>query len=220
MEDPKMLPGLDRLLEACRSTGVRVDLMPPGRSVPAPGALVAGHPFDPLLASIYRRLGRARFGGESGLLQFHRLDDQVDGLDLSGKQLRQDEQEPFHSSVVFASVPGLAHYYATVPKLASSMGRQPVIYIEAYDEKPVLPIASDVDRFLDTFSHYIERLSQDEGLLSEENPDTVFPWSIPDLIARDRPLVKRLATGDFDFLMAKTPGTRKWVAQVKKAAHL
>jgi len=32
-------------------------------------------------------------------------------------------------------------------------------------------------------------------------------------------LVERLSAEDFNFLMTKTEGTRKWVSQVKKAAR-
>lgn len=214
------LRGLDRLLEVCQRTGYSVDLRPPGRAPPRAGELIAGRPFDPILATVYKRLGEGRFGGELGQLHLYRVDDQLNGI-ASDVEIQDSRGEPFPSSLCFGTVPGLAYYFATVPRLADARGYQPVIYIDAYEEGFVVPVASNVDRFFDTFSRYVELAVRDVGYRSGGPlEETFFPLTVPKLIALDRPLVERLAAGHFDFLMTQTPGTRKWATQVKKAARL
>ncbi|QRK10717.1 hypothetical protein JQX13_11950 [Archangium violaceum] len=211
------LPGLDRLIEVYRKHGLPMKIWPPGRTPPLAGELVAGHPFDPVLAAIYKRLGRADFG-EKLLreLDLDQVDDQLNGVVLRTEGLR-DEEEPFRSSVIFGSVPELAYYYAVVPRLADEQGRQPVVYINAYMDRYVLPIASDVDRFLDTFSRYIEILVKSDDYLLDGVREIEFPESTPELIARDRRLVEMIVTGRFDSIMNLGDEYQDWLARVKSA---
>ncbi|KFA91611.1 hypothetical protein [Archangium violaceum] len=211
------LPGLDRLIEVYRKHGLAMNIKPPGRSPPEAGALVASHPFDPVLAAVYRRLGAADFGDESGgQLFLNRVDDQLNGIALDTEGFRRPE-EPFHSSVIFGNIPGLAYYYAVVPKLADEQGRQPVIYIDAYMDRYVLPIASNVDRFFEALSHYVDMLMVDQGYLFDGMPGIHFPTSVPELIARDRRLVEMIVTGRFDFIMNLGDEFQDWLARVKSA---
>ncbi|WNG54325.1 hypothetical protein F0U59_05665 [Archangium gephyra] len=211
------LPGLERLMDVCRKHGFSVESSPPGRSIPAAGELVAGHPFDPVLATVYRRMGGLHIAGKDGELLLHRLDDQVDGLALATGARRRGTQEPFHSSVAFGCIPDLAYYFAVVPGLADERGLQPVIYINAYAERYVLPVASDVDRFFDTFSRYLDILVADEGYRLDGMRGVDFPLGVPELIARDRRLVEMLGTGRFDFIMNLGDEYRDWLARVKSA---
>jgi hypothetical protein len=170
-----------------------------------------------MLAAVYRRLGGALLGGEhDGVLFLNRLDDQVNGVEGETEELRSEE-EPFLSSVIFGSIPALASYYAVVPKLADERGRQPVIYFETYMDRYTLPIASDVDRFFDALSHYIDLLVEDEGFRSGGRRELEFPDGVPELIARDRRLVEMLVTGRFDFLMNLGDEFQDWLARVKSA---
>ncbi|WPB76851.1 hypothetical protein KYC5002_48725 [Archangium violaceum] len=211
------LPGLDRLMEVHRKYGLHMETLPPGRSPPEAGTLVAGYPFDPVLAAVYRRLGRADFGGQfGGQLFLSRVDDQRNGIALNTEGFRRPE-EPFHSSVIFGSIPGLAHYFAVVPKLADERGHQPVIFIDAYMDRYVLPIASDVDRFFDALSHFVDMLVVDQGYLFDGMPGIHFPDSVPELIARDRRLVEMIVTGRFDFIMNLGDEFQDWLARVKSA---
>ncbi len=211
------LPGLDRLMEVYRKHELHMATLPPGRSPPEAGALVAGYPFDPVLAAVYRRLGRADFGEESGGdLFLDQVDDQLNGILLRTEELR-DEEEPWNSSVIFASVPGLAYYYAVVPGLADEQGRQPVIYINAYMDRYVLPVASNVDRFFDALSHYTDMLMEDQGYQFDGMRGIQFPGSVPELIARDRHLVEMIVTGRFDFIMNLGDEFQGWLARVKSA---
>ncbi|PTL84715.1 hypothetical protein [Vitiosangium sp. GDMCC 1.1324] len=178
---------------------------------------MAGHPFDPVLAAVYKRLGGARFGGEHhGELFLDHVDDQVNGIVLTTEGFR-DEEEPFHSSVTFGRIPGLAAYYAVVPRLADEQGRQPVIYFETYMDRYVLPVASDVDRFFDALSRYIDIMVVDEGYRADGVPDIFFPSRVPELIARDRRLVEMITTGRFDFIMNLGDEYQDWLARVKSA---
>lgn len=212
------LPGLDRLMEVYRKHGLPLKILPPGRTPPSAGELVAGYPFDPVLAAVYRRLGRAdfgfvdEFGGEFFLDQ---VDDQLNGIVLRTEGFR-DEEEPWRSSVFFGNIPGLAYYYAVVPKLADERGRQPVIYIDSYMNY-ILPIASNVDRFFDALSHYIDMLMVDQGILFDGMRGIQFPGSVPELIARDRRLVEMIVTGRFDFIMNLGEEFQDWLARVKSA---
>lgn len=211
------LPGLDRLLEVYRKHGLHMKTLAPGHTPPSAGALVAGYPFDPVLAAVYRRLGGADFGGESGgQLILSRVDDQVNRIITRAEEFRE-EDEPFRSSVIFGRAPGLAYYYAVVPKLADERGRQPVIYIDAYMDRYVLPIASDVDRFFDALSHYVDMLVVDQGYLFDGMPGIHFPESVPELIARDRRLVEMIVAGRFDFIMNPGDEFQDWLARVKSA---
>jgi hypothetical protein len=38
-----------------------------------------------------------------------------------------------------------------------------------------------------------------------------FPFTVPELIARDRPLVERVRAGHFDALLTPDEQTREWV---------
>ncbi len=211
------LPGLDRLMEVYRKHGLPMKILPPGRSPPRAGELVAGHPFDPVLAAVYRRLGGAVFGGEhDGEFFLNTVDDRINAIVLDTEGLRRQE-EPFHSSVIFGFIPGLAYYYAVVPKLADERGRQPVIYIDAYMDRYVLPIASDVDRFFEALSHYIDLLMVDQGYRFDGMPGIHFPISVPELFSRDRRLVEMLVSGRFDFIMNPGDEFQDWLARVKSA---
>ncbi|WP_143195697.1 hypothetical protein [Archangium sp. Cb G35] len=211
------LPGLDRLMDVYRKHGLHMKTLPPGRAPPSVGELVAGYPFDPVLAAVYRRLGGADFGGEfGGQLFLDQVNDQLNGVVLRTEQFREEE-EPFRSSVFFGRIPGLAHYFAVVPKLADEQGRQPVIFIDAYMDRYVLPIASDVDRFFDALSHFVDMLVVDQGYLFDGMPGIHFPDSVPELIARDRRLVEMISTGRFDFIMNPGDEFQDWLTRVKSA---
>ncbi|WP_146209609.1 hypothetical protein [Vitiosangium sp. GDMCC 1.1324] len=181
---------------------------------------MAGHPFDPVLAAVYRRLGGADFGfldEFNGEFSLNPVNDQLNGIVLDTEGFGRPE-EPWHSSVFFGGPPGFAYYYAVVPRLADERGRQPVIYIDGYMNY-VLPIASSVDRFFDALSHYIDMLVVDQGILFDGMRGIQFPGSVPELIARDRRLVEMIVTGRFDFIMnlGDEGQYQDWLAQVKSA---
>ncbi|WNG43630.1 hypothetical protein F0U60_05615 [Archangium minus] len=178
---------------------------------------MAGHPFDPVLATVYRRMGGLRIAGKEGEFLLHRLDDQVDGLTLATGARRRGAQEPFHSSVAFGCIPDLAYYYAVVPKLADEQGLQPVIYVNAYMERYVLPVASSVDFFFDTLSRYFEILVEDEGYRLDGMRGVEFPTGVPELIARDRRLVELIVAGRFDFIMNLGDEYQEWLDRVRSA---
>ncbi|HLM42573.1 MAG TPA: hypothetical protein VK458_01845 [Myxococcaceae bacterium] len=52
----------------------------------------------------------------------------------------------------------LAYHYATVPCLADARGLQPVVKVDMHEEPYAVPLASNVDRFFDTYSRYLEVL--------------------------------------------------------------
>jgi hypothetical protein len=203
-------------MEVCQKHALPMKTLPPGRSPPTAGTLVAGHPFDPVLAAVYKRIGGAVFGEEyNEELFLNPVNDQLNGIARETEDLRR-EYEPFRSSVIFGSIPGLAYYYAVIPKLADAQGRQPVIYFDAYITRYVLPIASDVDRFFDTLSRYLEILVEDESYRLTGTRGVRFPTQVPELIARDRRLVEMIVTGRFDFIMNLGSEFQEWLDRVKR----
>jgi hypothetical protein len=230
------IPCLDRLLEACARHGIPVDIQPPGRAPPKAGELVAGFPLDPVLARIYARAGSIAFGGRLEGIHLYRLDDQANHLAEENEERRRRWPEALRSALfLFAHEPALAYYLATVPKLAAGAERrQPVVQVDTYEDPYALPVASNVDRFFDTYSLYLERQQEcahsaaeatrgiSPGTLLEGASDVVgqlvFPWHVPDLIAQDQPLVEMLRAGRFDFLMGTSEDVRRWVGQVLAAS--
>lgn len=204
------LPGLERLLEVCRKQGLPLEPAPPESSTPVAGEPFLGAPFDPLLAATYARLGGAMLGDfllyKPGPHEF--------GLARTNEGMRRDDVEPFRSSLIFGQEPSLAYYYGTVPRLANARGTQPVIYIDAHDQLFVLPVASSVDRFFDLFSRYLEAVAADPRYAEERHSSISFPWDVPELVARDEPLVRMMEAGHFGFLLKNDEHTRSWLARV------
>ncbi|WP_309892570.1 hypothetical protein [Archangium sp.] len=112
----------------------------------------------------------------------------------------------------------LAYHYATVPRLADARGLQPVVKVDVHEEPYAVPLASNVDRFFDTYSRYLESLVAEPDYEELGPAVRTFPWQVPELIARDLPLVEMLQAGRFDFLMPKNEETRSWVAMILGAA--
>jgi hypothetical protein len=199
---PETLPGLERLLEVCRRKGIAVKQEPPVSPALEAGTSVGGQPLDPVLAAVHARLGSLWVKEEFFL--FRRNGGQRFGLAQVNERWRQVRPEPFGSLLVFAEEDRLGYLYATVPRLADSRGRQPVVRLDVYEAPYALPVASDVDRFFDTYARYLEA----------ELPEP-FPWAVPELLARDGPLVALLEAGRFDRLLpAEGTQAREWSARV------
>jgi hypothetical protein len=141
------------------------------------------------------------------------------GLSQWNEWVKRRDEEPFRSCLLFGKTPSLAYHLATVPKLADAQGRQPVLYIDNHDERVVLPVASNVDQFFDTYSRYLEVLVQSPEYEPDLFSGVVFPWGVPELISRDRPLVELLAAGRFKGLMTTTPEEREWAEKVLSAGR-
>jgi hypothetical protein len=117
---------------------------------------------------------------------------------------------------IFAGEPLLAHHYATVPSLADDQGLQPVVKVNVYEEPYALPIASNVDRFFEAYSLYLEELLSIPNSREEGETLLLFPREVPHIIGRDRRLVNLLQAGRFDRFMPG-PEEKAWARQV--AAH-
>lgn len=63
------------------------------------------------------------------------------------------------------------------------------------------PVASTVDRFIETFSRYLELVANEPDFRVGGAPIFSFPHDAPELIARDRSLVELIKEGRFDRLM-------------------
>ncbi|WP_146210305.1 hypothetical protein [Vitiosangium sp. GDMCC 1.1324] len=114
----------------------------------------------------------------------------------------------------------MAYTYATVPELADEWGRQPVVYIDTYEYEPkVMPIASNVDRFFDSYSRYLEALVAEPSYQKSGETDLLFPWHTTEILARDERLVELMRAGRFDSLMKNVDDeTRRWAARVMGTA--
>jgi hypothetical protein len=215
MNPTSPLPGLDRLLTVCRTHELLAEEEPPTRGSPALGATIAGQPCEPLLPTVHARIGYFRLS--EGLLLLRLVDKQRFDLFTVNEGWRRDWSEPIRSLLVFAKEHALAYYYATVPSLRNAEGLQPVVKVDVHEEPYALPLASGLDRFFDTYSRYLEALVASPFYEEDGAAALSFPWDVPELVARDRPLVEMLRAGQFDFLMAKNADAREWVSQVLSA---
>jgi len=216
MDTAQQLPGLERVLAICQAHGISVDRLPPGGKAPQAGALFMGQPFDPLLAAAFARFGRLMLSPSHSLLI--RCDDEVDGLVTENADSRKYWPERFQRLIVFGR--DMRYAYATVPELASDEGLQPVVWIDPYEEIYALPIASDVNRFFETYSRYLEAVADEPDFKTRQVPSVAFPWDVPEFLSADAALCTMISTGKFDPWMyqendASAEGTRQWVAKVQ-----
>lgn len=241
MSREHVLPGLERLMDVCQRNGIPAVFERPSRHPPRAGDMVGGLPFDPILAAVYARSRSMAFGGELEGFYLYRADTVRELVDAN-ERVREGWPEELRASLsVFAGEPALLYCFATVAGLAGETGEQPVVRVDPYEDVVAVPVASSVDRFFDTYSHALERqvelIREDAGfkarleaefgppapdslraLRSKDRPRITFPWEVPDLIARDEPLVRLLQAGAFDFLMGGCQDIHKWVGKVLAAA--
>jgi hypothetical protein len=208
--DPK-LPGLERLIEVCQRHSLRLKLPPPLAAAPRQGESILGEPVDPQLAAIYSRLGDATFCD----VALYAANSEEGGLISVNEWLRQYGYVQFRSSLAFGWRPGFAYYYGTVPKLASTTGLQPVVYISAMEELFALPIASSVDRFFYLYSRYLELMVVDPEYVASGIPDVQFPWSMARFVAQDEPLIQQVREGRFDLLSDNYRGALEWLQELR-----
>ena len=196
--------GLDRLLEVVSKHGVPIETIPAGRMPPRPGDRLHGKPVDPLLAGAFSRFGKlvvGRLGWDTWLLLPG--DEEKNGLVLENDEWQSYFPhtfwpEHFRALMLFGS--DMRYRFATVPELANSEGRQPVVFLDPYEEIHALPIASDVNRFFDTFSRYVEVMVEDPDYQAGGAPGVGFPYDVTKLIARDTQLLGMIKEGRFDRL--------------------
>ncbi|WP_309893511.1 hypothetical protein [Archangium sp.] len=107
--------------------------------------------------------------------------------------------------------------YATVPRLADERGRQPVVQVDTYEEPYILPVASNVDRFFDTYSRFLEVVVAEPDYQQTGDSDLLFPWDATELLARDERLVELMRSRCFDDLMKNkktSEDVRHWFEKV------
>ncbi len=184
--------------------------MPPA---PAAGSLVVGLPVDSVLAAVYTRVDF--IGVKEGFGLFRTHDTQGGDLFQRNERWRRSQPSPFDSLLIFGKEMALATYYATVPALADAAGRQPVVEVDIHEEPYAIPLASNVDRFFDTYSHYWEALIVEPDHAEEGPGALTFPFGVPELAARDVALVQMLKEGRFDFLgVTQDTSIQEWIAEV------
>jgi hypothetical protein len=169
-----------------------------------------------LLAAVHARVGYIGIEEEFFLLRLR--DERNFDLRRVNEEWRRDWPEPFRSVLVFAKEDRLAYYFATVTALANEGAPPPVVKLDVHEALYALPVASDVDRFFDTYSRYLEALVESPFYEEDGASALTFPWDVPELIAQDQPLVEMLRAGRFDFLMEKNADARAWVSQVLAAS--
>jgi hypothetical protein len=211
------LPGLERLMAVCLRLKLRLETLPPAREPLRAGSLLEGLPFDSVLASVYARLGRARFATEltAAGWRLERSDDQVHELEEENKRWRERWWEELGEPMIVFG--GDLYTYATVPRLADEQGRQPVVQVDTYEEPYILPVASNVDRFFDTYSRFLEAVVADPDYQQTGDSDLLFPWDATELLARDERLVELMRSRRFDELMKNkktSEDVRQWFEEV------
>lgn len=212
------LPGLQRLIEVCRRLDLKVEIAPPSRAPPSAGTLVAGLPFDSLLAAVYAQMGFGAFATDVAGIVVRRYDDTARKVEEDNAWWSQGYREQLAlPTFLFAAEPFTAYHYATVPSLADEQGRHPVVMVDVNEEPYALPVASSVDRFFEAYSRYLEALMALPDAREEKGALLTFPWDVPEIIGRDAALVRLLGLGSFTPIMKTTGSTPEWVAQVLAA---
>jgi hypothetical protein len=208
------LPGLERLITTCNQFDLGLNISPPASNPLKAGSPLEGIPFDPILASVYARMGHAAFATKVPGFTLIRSDDQAHKLEERNKWWRDEWWEELGEPVIVFG--GDVYTYATVPSLADGWGRQPVVEVNTYEYSPkVMPLASNVDRFFDSYSRYLEALVADSRYKESGETDLLFPWHVPEIIARDERLVELMRAKSFDSLMRNVDdSTRHWAAKV------
>jgi hypothetical protein len=227
------LPGLQSLLEVVHKHEVPIEILPAGRAPPRAGERLSGMPVDPLLATAFSRCGKLLLGVlGSEILLLTRCDEEVNGFlkgneEWQGSFSHDDWPDHFRALMLFGRE--MLYRYATVPELSNPEGLQPVVRVDPYEDIHALPVASDLDRFFETYSRYVEIMVADQGYQADGVAWVRFPYDVPELIARDRPLIELLREGRFDRWMyerdktgrsttADTAPTRAWVDEVLRHA--
>lgn len=212
------LPGLTHLIRACRSHGLPAKFSPTQAPATRMEAAVCGHPLDPQLAMLYQELNSAELG------EFYLADlvDEENGFHAWNERVRLYDMEPFRSCIIFGGVSGLAYCYATVPALADELNLQPVVEIN-YNaaELSAVPLASNVNRFFDLYASYIDQTTAENAAalrkISPWNiPPHTFPWSMPELVAMDEPLMALVRAGRFEFLTNDHPDALEWLQRLQE----
>jgi hypothetical protein len=211
---PMALPGLERLLDVCQRLNLGVETSPPAREPLTAGHLLEGVPFDPVLASVYTRLGQAVFAAKVKCWALAQFDDNDHSLQEDNKWWRENWWKELGEPVIVFG--GSTFTYATVPGLADESGRQPVVHLDTYEYDPkVMPVASNVDRFFDSYSRFLEKQVADPYYKESGEADLTFPWDATEILARDERLVELMRAGRFDALMKHVDDeTRRWAARV------
>jgi hypothetical protein len=63
--------------------------------------------------------------------------------------------------------------------------------VDTYEFEPkVMPIASNVDRFFDSYSRYLEALVSHPRYRESGKTELLFPWHAAEILARDERLVE------------------------------
>ncbi|WP_224240578.1 hypothetical protein [Hyalangium gracile] len=214
------LPGLERLEGVCQQLGLEWLTRPASRAAPAAGTPVSGLPFDAVLAAFYARMSKASFATDVAGLVMAGNDESAFTLEKANAGWQEEAQARLALPLfIFGGAAGMAYHYATVPSLADALGRQPVVEVDTYEVPYALPIASNVDRFFDTYSHYLEALSALPGFREDGEAALAFPWEVPHIIGRDEQLVELIRSGAFTPLMKKTDETLQWVERVTAASR-
>jgi hypothetical protein len=219
MEQSMDLPGLEHLLKVCQERNLGLETSPPASEPLKTGSLLEGLPFDPILASVYARLGQAVFSTNEMLMCWALVASTDDAHDLeeTNKWWRENWWKELGMPVIVFG--GDVYTYATVPDLADEWGMQPVVMVDTYESDPkVMPVASNVDRFFDTFARYLEAKASDPDYQESGETSIQFPWDATEILARDERLVELMRAGRFEPLMKHVDEeTRRWAAKVMGA---
>lgn len=202
MSLPHELPGLNRLMAVCQRLELRIKTSATAHDSPQAGILIAGLPFDPMLAALYARFSHAAFATDvAGIILRH--------CDAGGHTLETDNtwwSEGYRRqfalpTFIFAGEALSASHYTTVPALADAQGYQPVIKVDVHEQPYALPVASTVDRLFEAYSYYLEALLALPHARDEGEALLLFPRDVPHIIGRDTQLVAAIRDGRFDPLM-------------------
>jgi hypothetical protein len=143
-----------------------------------------------MLAAAFTLVGKVSIGEFDSLLV--RCDDKLNGFLLENEEWQSSfphEFWPDHFRSLMFFGREMLYGYATVPGLASPEGLQPVVHVDPYEEIYAVPIASDVNRFFESYARYLEMAGGDPEYGDDLFSYVTFPWDVPEILALDLDLL-------------------------------
>jgi hypothetical protein len=206
--------GFDLFVQTAQAHGLDIALRPRAAGIPDTRPTL-GHPLDPDLAEIYTRADGGRLwqihihpsGGDTG----------IEAMNLSARLI--DDEEPRTEKVIeLAQFGHQAAYLATVPSLAGTDGRAPVLYLDRNEGFwRALPIASSIDAAFALIARYLERVAREHGSVDAGIESVLFPWDVAELVREDAALRAMIDRGAFDEVIEPSSDVGEWLARVRRS---
>lgn len=208
-------PGFDRLVATARRLELPIVLQP--SSEPLPDTTELGVPLDSGLKDFFRIIN----GGQIWRLSFLPYAPPPSRLLSINRSIRDARGNGRLSRTLLFAQLGHQPTFISTFALALSVGQaQPVTYVDLAEDALLVPIASSVNACLELLAAYLQALEERSGSVDSGLMEWIFPWTVPDLVGRDRRLVELIQQGEFDSNDFADPEVRDFLIRVvSKHSH-